>query len=75
MSSRFTLERGQWYAAEILGEEFGGKIRSHTRIQVYEVKPLGGRKFELSFYHENYPEGVRDKRYTLQTIELTRLIR
>ena len=24
---------------------------------------------ELDFYHANYPEGVREKRYTLQTIE------
>jgi hypothetical protein len=29
----------------------------------------GQRRFELRFYHANYPEGVRDKKYLLETIE------
>lgn len=29
----------------------------------------GRRQFQLQFYHANYPEGVRDKLVTLETIE------
>jgi hypothetical protein len=29
----------------------------------------GNRAFKLKFHHANYPEGVRDKTYNLQTIE------
>ena len=34
------------------------------------VLPMGTgkRAFELSFFHANYPDGVRDKQYKLQTI-------
>ncbi|BCG47930.1 hypothetical protein GEOBRER4_n2783 [Citrifermentans bremense] len=32
----------------------------------------GTRTFNLHFYHANYPEGVRDKVYKLQTIERTK---
>lgn len=71
---RFTLERNQWYAAEFLGEEFGKDIRSYSPIKVYSFIPLknGSRQFELTFYHANYPEGVRDKTYTLKTLERNR---
>lgn len=69
---RFTLKRSHWYAAEIIGEEFGSKIRSRSPIRVEEITPKGGRNFELSFYHANYPEGTRNKVYQLQTLERNR---
>ena len=66
---RLSLEPGHWYAAELLGEEFGDEIRSYSPIRVEEIRPRGGRRFSLAFYHANYPEGVRDKVYELETIE------
>jgi hypothetical protein len=65
------LEPRHWYAAELIGEEFGTEIRSYSPIRVDEVRPSGGRRFSLAFYHANYPEGVRDKVYELETIERT----
>lgn len=70
--NRFKLEPEHWYAAEIIGDEFDfteDGVRSYTPIKVYGVVPRGNRTYELSFYHANYPEGVRDKVYTLRTIE------
>jgi hypothetical protein len=58
-----------WYAAELLGEEFGSEIRSYSPIKVEEVTPRGGRRFSLAFYHATYPEGVRDKVYDLEALE------
>lgn len=71
---RFTLQPRRWYAAEFIGEEFGDKLRSYSPIRVHAVTPAhsGSRQFVLAFYHANYPEGVRDKRYTLETIERSR---
>ena len=68
---RFTLERGRWYAAELMGAFFEERIRSYSPIKVLSIDPRrdGRRTFELGFYHANYPEGVRDKRYTLRTLE------
>jgi len=66
---RFSLEPGRWYAAELLGEEFGSEIRSYSPIRVEEIRPKGGCRFSLAFYHANYPEGVRDKVYALETLE------
>lgn len=66
---RFALKKNRWYAAEIIGEEFGAEIRSYSPIRVEGITPVGGRKFELQFYHLNYPEGVRHKVYELQTLE------
>ncbi len=60
---------GRWYAAELLGEEFGSEIRSYSPIRVEEIRPKGGRRFSLAFYHANYTEGVRDKVYELETLE------
>ncbi len=72
-ATRFTLLPGGWYAAEILGDEFSAaaEFRGHSAIRVDSVAPAqsGQRHFELAFYHANYPEGVRDKVYTLQTLE------
>ena len=71
MTDRFTLQRGKWYACEIIGDEFSEDCCSYTPIRVYHVEPLkkGDQTFNLHFYHANYPEGVRDKQYTLRTIE------
>jgi hypothetical protein len=67
--NRFHLEPRRWYAAELIGEEFGSEIRSYSPIRVDEIRPKGGRRFSLAFYHASYPEGVRDKVYQLETIE------
>ena len=73
LDARFTLRSGWWYAAELIGDEFGpdSEFRSHSPIRVDAVRPSGGgqRHFTLSFYHANYPEGVRDKTYSLQMLE------
>jgi hypothetical protein len=70
--NKFVLQKNRWYAAEIIGEEFGAEIRSYSPIRVDNLKPKGNRKFELQFYHANYPEGVRQKVYELQTLERNR---
>jgi hypothetical protein len=68
---RFTLKKDEWYACEIIGDEFGEDKCSYSPIRVDELKPLGNenREYILSFYHANYPEGVRNKEYKLRTIE------
>jgi hypothetical protein len=72
-STRFTLVPEQWYAAEFIGDEFGSnqEYRSYSPIRIHSVTPLksGGRRLKVAFYHANYPEGVRDKTYTLETLE------
>jgi hypothetical protein len=69
--SRFTLEHGKWYACQFFGDFFKGFEAqcSYAPIKVEEVRPMGNRKYELHFYHANYPAGVKDKVYELQTIE------
>ena len=61
----FAELRGEYLSAVTTG------IRDYSPIKVIAVSPLqsGRRRFKLSFYHANYPEGVRDKAYTLQTLE------
>lgn len=66
---RFTLEKNRWYAAEIIGNEFGADIKSYSPIRVEDISPKGARTFKLCFYHASYPEGVRQKDYELQTLE------
>lgn len=73
MFERFTLSPGCWYACEIIGDEFDEDKTSYSPIRVDKIKPLSARTFQLWFYHSNYPEGVRDKIYTLQTIERGKL--
>lgn len=70
-ADRFTLRAGNWYATEFIGDEFGGELRNYSPIRVDRVIPLstGKRRFQLHFYHANYPDGVCDKVYTLETIE------
>ena len=72
-SGLFTLCEGFWYAAEFIGEEFGNQLRSYSPIRVLSltVGNTSRDRFTMTFYHANYPEGVRDKCYTLQTIERT----
>lgn len=71
--TRFTLRPGHWYAAEFIGDEYcaADEYRSHSAIRVDSVAPVrsGHRGFGLAFYDANYPEGVRDKVYSIQTIE------
>jgi hypothetical protein len=68
---RFTLQPGKWYACEILGDEFHDDLCTYSPIRVAQVRPLktGNRALQLGFYHANYPEGVRDKTYLVETIE------
>lgn len=46
-------------------------MHAFSPIKVFGLEPLksGSGIFKLQFYHANYPEGVRDKEYTLRTIE------
>lgn len=69
--TRFTLEPRRWYACELIGDEFGEDKCSYSPIKAYGFEPVGdgSRTLILSFYHANYPAGVRDKTYRLQTIE------
>jgi hypothetical protein len=71
IDQRFTLKPGHWYAAEIIGDEFGPALRHYSPIRLQALKPTknGTRTFQLSFYHANYPEGGRDKTYPLRTLE------
>ena len=70
---RFTLKTDRWYACELIGDEFADTSDkcSYSPIKVLRITPLhsGSRTFRLHFYHANYPEGVRDNQYTLQTVE------
>ena len=70
MTKRFTLEVGRWYACEFIGDEFEVGSSAHSPIRTDGLEPvrLQNRQFRLHFYHSNYPEGVRDKVYTLETI-------
>lgn len=70
--TRLTLERGHWYAAEIIGDEFDlekDSLRSYSPIKVHGVCPMQNRTYRLDFYHANYPAGVQNKSYKLRTIE------
>ena len=64
----------RWYAVELIGDDMplspdGGFARSPIRVDSVTPRKSGKRLFELAFYHANYPEGVRDKVYSLETIE------
>lgn len=73
LPARFTILVGHWYAAEFIGDEFAqdASFRHYSPIRVDAVEPVnsGIRRFYLTFYHSNYPEGVQGKRYLLQTLE------
>ena len=70
----FTLEPNRWYAAEFIGDEFGDDLRSYSPLFVHAVVPLktGRATIDLEFHHENYPDGVQRKRYTLEVLERQR---
>ena len=73
-SRRYTLQPGCWYAAELIGDDMpasdGGVVaRSPIRVDALRPHQSGKRLLELAFYHAAYPEGVRDKHYSLETIE------
>jgi len=70
-TKQFALERGKWYACEITGDNFCEDKCTYSPIKILDIEPMqtGRRTFHLDFYFANYPEGARDKRYTLQTIE------
>lgn len=67
----FALVPGRWYAAELMGDEFGDALRSYSPIRVDSIKPLGTGSGELllDFFHASYPEGVRSTSYRLQVVE------
>lgn len=67
----FTLVPGRWYAAELIGDDFGDALRSYSPIRVDGIKPLGTGSGELllDFFHANYPQGVQPKSYRLQIVE------
>jgi len=69
--SRFTLEPRNWYAMELFSREFGPEIRrcSPIRVDALALASSGSRRFDLSFFHAAYPEGVQNKVYTIQTIQ------
>ena len=69
---KFMLENRKWYALQFLDLEhfsFSNKAR-FSPIRIDKIKPLktGKSIFILSFYHMNYPEGVNEKKYKLQTL-------
>lgn len=54
-----------------IGDDFTDGSIGALPIRVDGLIPArtGQRRFGLRFYHANYPEGVRDKTYSLLTIE------
>ena len=56
---------------ELISPEFGPDIRRYSPIRVDKVALVGNgsRRFDLSFFHAAYPEGVQGKVYSIQTIQ------
>ena len=56
---------------ELIGPEFRSEVRrcSPIRVDAVELAENGSRRFDLSFFHAAYPEGVQNKTYTIQTIK------
>lgn len=74
MKSRFTLQPGHWYACHLVGDFFADSgidqcSRSPIKVQAIHPEKTGSRRFSLSFYHANYPQGAQDKAYRLETLE------
>ena len=71
--SQFILENNKWYACTLISESFTFEVDRCTyspiRILAIESSPEHKDIFTLTFYHANYPEGVRTKVYELQTLE------
>lgn len=70
MKRRFTLRSDTWYTMEF--HIANGSAYEHwlSAVKVYSIAPKGSGAgiFDLSFYHADYPAGVRDKIYTLRTL-------
>jgi hypothetical protein len=66
----YRMQENTWYAAEILEDGLIHGGHRYSPIRVEQVTPLktGNRIFELRFFHANYPAGVQDKTYRLQTV-------
>ena len=64
--SRFTLERGRWYAWTMYPGYGDGPY--HSPIFVNEVKAVGGRRFRLTFFNAGYASGVQGFDKTLKTV-------
>lgn len=67
---KYQLNEASWYAAEFLEDGLICSGHRYSPIHIDQINPLktGKRIFELKFFHANYPEGVRDKTYRLQTL-------
>jgi len=70
MDERLKIESGTWYACTFFGDDMAGYDEtlggySFSPILVIELNPLktGQSKFQLKFFHANYPEGVNTKEY------------
>ncbi len=68
-ATRFTLKPKHWYACRFLGDELGDNTCSPIRVDRLEPKGGGKRLLDLHLYHADYPAGVRNKCYTLRTLE------
>jgi hypothetical protein len=68
---RFTLENDHWYAMELIDSHFGEDFRRYSPIRIYGITASGGgsRQFQMNFFHANYPAGVQDKNYLVETID------
>ena len=60
--TRFPLIEGEWYEMAVI--DGGEEMLSPIRVDEVERGPRG--RLRLSFYHGDYPEGVRDKVYELR---------
>ena len=70
---RFSIVERQWYAVDFIADDVPGSLEDsygYSPIFALEflAKKSGDRLFDLSFFHANYPAGVRDKTYQLQTV-------
>lgn len=60
--TRFPLIKGEWYEMAVID---GCEVMlSPIRVDEVERGPRG--RLRLSFYHADYPDGVRDKVYDLR---------
>jgi hypothetical protein len=69
-SKNLTVLPDHWYAAELFGASGASTNPTLSPILVSKVEALktGQGLMRLSFYHANYPEGVRDKVYDLRVV-------
>ena len=70
---RFTLGRGEWYAVDFIADDVPNSMEGgygYSPIYIIEINPRksGERLFDLKFFHANYPQGVKQKKYFLETV-------